>query len=103
MQKVDTKVLGIFLIAMGLAACDQQPSSSPVPVQATQPAGDAAEGVDLATTAGAIAINTSCPVSGDKIDLQARKATYKGQTYGFCCDDCQGAFMANPDKYISVQ
>lgn len=105
MQKADAKWLGIFLIAMGLAACDQEPSTSSTPVQTTQPAGQVAEGVDLAAAgrADAVVFNTSCPVSGEKVDPQSAKTAYKGKTYGFCCDDCLDAFKANPAKYAVAQ
>ena len=110
MQKTNAKWLGVFITVMGLAACDQQPSNqqpsiSSTPAQATQPADHVAEGADLvaAASADARAINTSCPISGEKIDPQGQKMTYKGQIYGFCCDDCLDAFKANPAKYAVAQ
>ena len=105
MKKANAKVLGIFLIAMGLAACDQQSSnpqpSSSSPVQATQPSvGGLGQDTD---SADAIVTNTSCPVSGEKVDPQISQISYEGQAYGFCCDDCRDAFKANPAKYSVAQ
>lgn len=102
MQIVDSKALVIFLFAMGLAACNQHPST---PGQTTSSAEHVTQGVQSAIAAppDAIAINTSCPVSGERVDPQGRKVTYQGQTLGFCCDDCVDAFMANPTQYPVTQ
>lgn len=46
--------------------------------------------------------NKICPVSGDKIDDEGRKATYEynGKIYNFCCPMCIETFKKDPEKYI---
>lgn len=106
MKKAIAETLVTFLIVMGLAACEQESTTSPstMSAQTTQPASHA-EGAKQAAAAGAdaIAINTSCPVSGEKVDPRGSKVTYNGKTYGFCCDDCVEAFNANPAKYADAR
>jgi len=43
-----------------------------------------------------------CPVSGETIKKSEAKASfeYNGETYYFCSDHCQEAFVANPEKYV---
>ena len=47
------------------------------------------------------AINTVCPVSGDKVGSLGRPvyAEYHGKKIAFCCKDCVKKFYKNPDKY----
>lgn len=43
------------------------------------------------------------PVCGMEVD-EARapaKATYKGETFYFCSDDCRDQFLRNPDAYVA--
>lgn len=102
MSRVSVCLLSLILIALGLSACDQQPSSSAPAAATTQPT---TQKIESAITAGtdAVATNTSCPVSGEKVDPQSGKMTYQGQAYGFCCDDCLEMFKANPGKFTAVQ
>jgi YHS domain-containing protein len=51
------------------------------------------------------AVNTVCPVSGDKVGGDMGKPVYveyKGQKYAFCCKDCAKDFKKNPDKYAAL-
>jgi YHS domain-containing protein len=46
----------------------------------------------------------ACPVTGDKVDMDAAKKSkmytdYKGNRYFFCCADCPKIFKKNPAKY----
>jgi YHS domain-containing protein len=47
------------------------------------------------------AINTVCPVSGDKVGSVGKPvyAEYHGKKIAFCCKDCVKKFHKNPDKY----
>jgi YHS domain-containing protein len=47
------------------------------------------------------AVNTVCPVSGDKVGDIGKPvyAQYQGKTIAFCCKDCLKKFNNNPDKY----
>ncbi len=45
------------------------------------------------------------PVCGMKIDAGRAKggnATYQGETYDFCSDECREKFEANPARYAQV-
>ena len=50
------------------------------------------------------AVNTVCPISGDKVGDIGKPvyAQYQGQTIAFCCKHCLGKFNKNPDKYGSL-
>ncbi len=62
----------------------------------------------IATTAAASADFTNaenqlvCPVMGDVVATKEQAmghAEYEGKTYWFCCDSCQHAFAADPERY----
>lgn len=44
----------------------------------------------------------TCPVSKDKFNVtaQTKAVVYKGKIYFFCCADCYGPFIKEPEKYI---
>lgn len=44
-----------------------------------------------------------CAVSGNEMKKSEAKGSmeYKGETYYFCCDNCEKAFKENPEKYIN--
>src|SRR5439155_4495940 len=44
-------------------------------------------------------INTTCPLTDEKID-PAVTTQYKGKTVAFCCADCIKDFNKDPDKYM---
>lgn len=50
------------------------------------------------------AVNTVCPISGDKVGDIGKPvyAQYQGQTIAFCCKHCLKKFNKNPDKYGSL-
>ena len=43
---------------------------------------------------------TMCPITGDKIDKNVF-VEYKGKKVYFCCADCKGKFLADPEKYVA--
>jgi hypothetical protein len=48
------------------------------------------------------AMNTICPVSGDRIVGFVGKplyAQYEGKNIAVCCNECLTKFQQNPDKY----
>jgi hypothetical protein len=48
------------------------------------------------------AVNTVCPVSGDRIVGFIGKplyAQYQGKMIAVCCNECLTKFQQNPDKY----
>ena len=49
-----------------------------------------------------VAVNTVCPVSGDRIVGFIGKplyAQYQGKIVAVCCNECLTKFQKNPDKY----
>ena len=46
-------------------------------------------------------IQTTCPVSGEKLDNKSVFIDYEGRRIAFCCDKCVSKFKANPTKYLS--
>ncbi len=46
------------------------------------------------------ALNTVCPVSGQKADAKVT-TVYQGKEYAFCCKNCLAKFKKNPEKYIA--
>jgi Cu(I)/Ag(I) efflux system membrane fusion protein len=44
-----------------------------------------------------------CPVTGEKLGSMGKpyKVTVKGQTVFLCCDGCEEAIKADPDKYLA--
>ena len=60
----------------------------------------AEEANKTAITAMASIEQTTCPVSGDKIDKNVF-VEYKGKKVYFCCADCKGKFLADPEKYLA--
>ena len=47
------------------------------------------------------AVNTVCPVSGDRVGSVGKPAyaEYHGRQVAFCCKACVKKFRKNPDKY----
>ena len=79
------------LIAVLLAAL-------PVSVFATDPSPTASASVAPSDEA----VNTVCPVSGDRIVGFIGKplyAQYQGKNVAVCCDECLTKFQNDPDKY----
>lgn len=94
----------IIAVAICLVGCGEE-SETPsmnesVPAiseAATQPGAS----LDISDApAEAVAINEVCPVAGESIDPYGKKVAYKGDVYGFCCNECIGPFRAAPDKYV---
>jgi YHS domain-containing protein len=42
---------------------------------------------------------TTCPISGEKIDKKAY-ADYEGQRVYFCCNGCKAKFEKDPEKFM---
>jgi YHS domain-containing protein len=57
-----------------------------------------------ATSSSEKAVNTVCPVSGDKVGTVGKPVyvEYQGKRIAFCCKDCVKKFRKNPDKYGSL-
>jgi YHS domain-containing protein len=87
----------VVALALGFAAwatAQEKPSAPPTSAPAaTAPA------TAPTTQVSATPVNKKCPVSGDAIDPKGKTVVYKGQTIGFCCDDCVEPFKKNPEKY----
>jgi YHS domain-containing protein len=45
-------------------------------------------------------VNTTCPVTDEKVDPEVATTTYKGKVVGFCCPDCVKDFNKDPAKYM---
>lgn len=46
-------------------------------------------------------IQTTCPVSGEKLEDKTTFTDYKGRRIYFCCNKCKGAFEKDPAKYLA--
>jgi YHS domain-containing protein len=60
----------------------------------------AEESKKTAETMTASMEQTTCPVTGNKIDKNIF-VEYKGKKVYFCCADCKAKFEADPEKYIA--
>jgi len=61
----------------------------------------AEEAKKTATSAAASIEQTTCPImEGNKIDKKVF-VEYKGKKVYFCCADCKGKFLAEPEKYLA--
>lgn len=45
-------------------------------------------------------IQTTCPVSGEKLEDKSVFTDYEGRRVFFCCKKCRGTFNENPAKYL---
>jgi YHS domain-containing protein len=46
-------------------------------------------------------VNKVCPISGEELENVNVTFTYKGKTYGLCCEKCLTKVKANPEKYLA--
>lgn len=46
-------------------------------------------------------IQTTCPVSGEKLEDKSVYADYEGRRIAFCCEKCLPVFNEDPEKYLS--
>jgi len=46
-------------------------------------------------------IQTTCPVSGKKLEEKSVYTDYEGRRIYFCCKKCRGTFAKDPAKYLS--
>jgi YHS domain-containing protein len=119
-MKTSTIILSAVavLLAIGFVGCKkkEQPaapakemSMEDMQKQATKTADDtkkaatatAEEAKKTATATAATVEQTTCPVmDGNKIDKNVF-VEYKGKKVYFCCADCKGKFLAEPEKYLS--
>jgi YHS domain-containing protein len=119
-MKTSTIILSTLAVvfALGFVGCKkkEQPaapakemSMKDMQMQTTKTAEDTkkaatatAEEAKKTTTATAASVEqTTCPVmDGNKIDKNVF-VEYKGKKVYFCCADCKGKFLAEPEKYLS--
>ncbi len=45
-------------------------------------------------------IQTTCPVSGEKLEDKSVYTDYEGRRIAFCCKKCRGTFNEDPAKYL---
>lgn len=45
-------------------------------------------------------IQTTCPVSGEKLEEKSVFSDYEGRRVYFCCKKCRGTFAEAPDKFL---
>ena len=107
-MKTSTIILSTFAVALALGFIwckkKEQPAATPntmsmegMQKQATTTAEDANK--TAATAMGSIE-QTTCPVSGDKIDKNVF-VEYKGKKVYFCCASCKSIFNKDPEKYVA--
>lgn len=46
-------------------------------------------------------IQTTCPVSGEKLEDKSVYADFEGRRVVFCCKKCRGTFNEDPASYLS--
>lgn len=46
-------------------------------------------------------IQTTCPVSGEKLEDKSVYVDFEGRRITFCCEKCVGAFNEDPAKFLS--
>lgn len=57
----------------------------------------------LALNPGMSSTSLTCPVMGEAVSKNSSYVDYNGVRYAFCCNGCDTAFAANPDKYIKSE
>jgi YHS domain-containing protein len=95
------------VLALGFIGCKKKESPAAPAAETTmkdmqmQTAKTAEDTKKAATTAAASVEQTTCPVmDGNKISKNVF-VEYKGKKVYFCCEDCKGKFLAEPEKYIA--
>ena len=87
-------VIGVAALSLAgtvaIVVAEEKPANDKV--AATAPA-------TAPSTQAAVPVNKKCPVSGEDVDPKGKTVVYKGQTIGFCCEDCVEPFKKNPEKY----
>ena len=109
-MKTSTIVLSTLAVvfAIGFAGCKKTESPATpakettmkdMPIQTDKTATDANK---TATTAATTSVEqTTCPImDGNKINKNVF-VEYKGKKVYFCCPDCKGKFLAEPEKYMA--
>jgi len=82
---IATLILMLGSGALLFAADGSNPSTQPSSQPTTQP------------------MNRFCPVQQDEaVDPDTKTVVYKGNTIGFCCDDCIPKFQADPETYMKT-
>ena len=107
-MKTSTIILSTLavILAVGFVGCNkkEQPAAPPKAMSMgdmqKQAATTAADANKTATAAMASIEQTTCPISGDKIDKNVF-AEYKGKKVYFCCAQCKAAFEKEPEKYLA--
>jgi len=107
-MKTSTIVLSTLavILAVGFVGCNkkEQPAAPPKAMSMgdmqKQAATTAADANKTATAAMASIEQTTCPISGDKIDKNVF-VEYKGKKVYFCCAQCKAAFEKEPEKYLA--
>jgi YHS domain-containing protein len=107
-MKTSTIILSTVavVLALGFIGCKkkEQPAATPKEMSMKdmqkQAATTAEEVNKTAETAAASTEQTTCPVSGDKIDKNVF-VEYKGKKVYFCCASCKADFNKDPEKYVA--
>jgi YHS domain-containing protein len=108
-MKTSTVILStlVVVLALGFVGCKKKESPAAPAKETTmkdmqtQAATTAKDAKNTAETAAAAIEQTTCPVmEGNKIDKNVF-VEYKGKKVYFCCADCKGKFLAEPEKYIA--
>lgn len=47
------------------------------------------------------AVNTLCPVMGNKVTAKSPEAVVNGRAYKLCCKGCDAKLKAAPSKYLA--
>jgi YHS domain-containing protein len=83
------------------AAPAKETTMKDMQMQAAKTAEDTNKTATTAVAAVAKGEQTMCPVmDGNKIDKNVF-VEYKGKKVYFCCADCKGKFLADPEKYVA--
>ena len=103
-MKISKILLSILMVMLvvGFAGCKKKEQSAAPPK--TMSMGDiqkqATATAEEANKAVTSIEQTTCPVSGDKIDSNVF-VEYKGKKVYFCCASCKSIFNKDPEKYVA--
>ncbi len=99
MKTKSLMLLGSVLLAIAVVIVGCKKKEEPAPP--TTPASTMDQMEHTATQAAASMEQTMCPImDGNKINKDVF-VEYKGKRVYFCCPDCKGKFLAEPEKYLS--
>ena len=90
----------LFAGLLVLNGCKKSEPAPPPKTPAATTQGQAATTAEAAKETASTVEQTTCPVTGEKIDKNVF-TVYKGKKVYFCMESCKAAFEKEPEKYIA--